>query len=184
VSLSVARHWGFEPVSVTTMARLTLDPPLAPPALPAGVRCHVVTCDEVDAAGLAGPLDRLMAEAETGPEAVELGWTETYEQLRARFPRILWVLLEVDGELAALSCTDPQDGADWVLVFTGVAPRYRRRGLARLAKQTLHAAITARGARSIATQNESRNVEILGLNAQLGYVPYQERIRLRREPPA
>ncbi len=33
-------------------------------------------------------------------------------------------------------------------------------------------------------QNDSRNVEVLGLNAQLGYVAYQERIRLRREPTA
>jgi mycothiol synthase len=184
VSLAVAQHWGFEPVSLTTMARLRLDPAPTPPALADGVRLRVLTCDEVDAAGLAGPLDRLIAASETEPEAVELGWTETYDELRGRFPDVVWALLEVDGELVALSCADPQDGADWVLVYTGVSPPHRRRGLGRAVKQSLHAAIAARGARSIATQNDSRNVEVLGLNAQLGYVAFQERIRLRREPTA
>ena len=181
VSLGVARHWGFEPVSITTMSRLGLDPAPAPPDLPEGVRLHVLTCEEVDAAGLTGPLDGLLAASETEPEAVELGWTETFAELRGRFPDVVWALLEVDGELVALSCADPQDGEDWVLVYTGVAPPYRRRGLGRAVKRSLHAAIAARGARSISTQNDSRNAEVLSLNAQLGYVAYQERIRLRRD---
>ena len=109
------------------------------------MRLRVLTCDEVDAAGLAGPLDRLLAASETEPEAVELGWTETYDELRGRFPDVVWALLEVAGELVALSCADPQDGADWVLVYTGVSPPHRRRGLGRAVKQSLHAAIAARG---------------------------------------
>jgi GNAT superfamily N-acetyltransferase len=55
------------------------------------------------------------------------------------------------------------------VLFTGVEPSARRRGLGRLVKEHAHAEAHARGARSLVTDNDERNVAVVALNESMGY---------------
>ena len=83
------------------------------------------------------------------------------------------VVVLVDDEPAALSWVyvdDRHDRADHDL--TGTARRFRRRGLARIAKLALIERVAARGVRTLTTENDSTNVGMLAINDELGFRPY------------
>jgi hypothetical protein len=83
------------------------------------------------------------------------------------------VVVLVDDHPAALS---------WVYVderharadhdLTGTARRFRRRGLARLAKLAVIERSAARGVTTLTTENDSENVGMLAINDELGFRPY------------
>jgi GNAT superfamily N-acetyltransferase len=65
--------------------------------------------------------------------------------------------------------------------MTGTAPEFRRRGLARLAKEaTIHWAVEA-GIRTIVTSNDTANNDMLALNEHLGYRPTIVRIAVAKD---
>jgi RimJ/RimL family protein N-acetyltransferase len=74
-------------------------------------------------------------------------------------------------------------GDHWLVMYTGVGPAHRRRGLARAAKTRLHTEVATRGARSIETTNEASNTAIRALNEALGYRPTEGEYRLRYDRP-
>jgi GNAT superfamily N-acetyltransferase len=83
------------------------------------------------------------------------------------------IVVLVDDHPAALS---------WVYVderharadhdLTGTARRFRRRGLARLAKLAVIERSAARGVTTLTTENDSENVGMLAINDELGFRPY------------
>ena len=53
--------------------------------------------------------------------------------------------------------------------MTGTAPDFRRRGLARLAKEATIRWAAEAGIRTIVTSNDTTNADMLALNEHLGY---------------
>jgi RimJ/RimL family protein N-acetyltransferase len=83
------------------------------------------------------------------------------------------VVVLVDDQPAALSWVyvDERRGrADHDL--TGTARRFRRRGLARLAKLAVIERTAARGVRTLTTENDSENAGMLAINDELGFRPF------------
>ena len=181
-SVAVAQHWGFQIVSHAVRSRFDLRPtsPYPHHALGRGRRVRVI--DGASSASDKAWLGPLVAESDTSPEAVELGWHSTVDDFERMFPGIVWVVIEEDGRPVAAASATPHDGDAWLLIYTGVLPDHRRQGLARLAKMHLHATVAERGGVSLTTDNEARNTAILELNASLGYERVGGEIRLRREP--
>jgi GNAT superfamily N-acetyltransferase len=65
--------------------------------------------------------------------------------------------------------------------YTGTSPRHRGRGIARALKyQTIAQAIEV-GATRVRTDNDSENVPILHINAEMGYQPMTPRLELHRD---
>ena len=66
----------------------------------------------------------------------------------------------------------PQAGTDeWHVLFTGVDPEYRLRGVAAALKTASHVEAARSGARAVATDNDESNEPILRLNKRLGMKP-------------
>jgi GNAT superfamily N-acetyltransferase len=124
----------------------------------------------------------VLSESETHPEAVELGWRHTVPDFERMFPSIVWVLVEEEGVPVAVASMQRQDDEAWLVVYTGVMPSHRGRGLARLVKEQLHALAASRGARALVTDNEARNTGILAVNRALGYQRIGGELRLIRTP--
>lgn len=55
--------------------------------------------------------------------------------------------------------------------MTGTAPAFRRRGLARLAKEATIRWAAETGIQTILTSNDTTNADMLSLNEHLGYQP-------------
>lgn len=178
VSLSVAEHWGFEVVSHAVRSRLDLRS--APPGTPSLGERTVRVIDAASPVAEKAWLNPLVVESDTSPEAVELGWRSTVADFERMFPAIVWVVVEEAGVPLAAASASPQDAGSWLVVYTGVRAENRRQGLARLAKQCLHAEVAERGGVSLTTDNEVRNAGIRGLNADLGYERIGGEIRLER----
>lgn len=99
---------------------------------------------------------------------------------------------ELDAELSAVVLvgnrpasfawlTADRDGRRAMNEMTGTAREFRRRGLARLAKQaTVHWASEA-GIRRILTSNDATNADMLALNEHLGYRPTVVRISVSKD---
>ena len=111
---------------------------------PFAVRIIEASEDEASKAGL----ETVLAGSETNPEATELGWRHTVADLERMFSPMLWVLVEDDGTPVAMAGAQAQGDEPWLVIFTGVLPDHRRRGLARVAKEQLHAEAARRGAGS------------------------------------
>jgi GNAT superfamily N-acetyltransferase len=80
------------------------------------------------------------------------------------------VVVLVDDRPAALSWVlvdEPHGRADHDL--TGTARRFRRRGLARLAKLAVIERAAARGVTTLTTENDSENAGMLAINDELGF---------------
>jgi GNAT superfamily N-acetyltransferase len=73
------------------------------------------------------------------------------------------VIAEADGEWVGVT-TSP----DWP--YTGVAPRYRNRGIATALKAHQLALHQAAGGGPVETENHARNLPMLAVNRKLGYV--------------
>lgn len=78
-----------------------------------------------------------------------------------------WLITDFDGERAMNQ-------------MTGTAPEFRRRGLARLAKEaTIHWAAEA-GIRKILSSNDTTNADMLALNEHLGYRPTERHVSVTK----
>lgn len=178
-SREIAEHWGFRVASHAIRSRLDIPAGQSPPPGRSDPLIRVIDA-------LSPPFDRrwlstLILDSDTSPEAVELGWRVTLESLDRMFPETVWVVIEQDGRPVAAASACQQDGTEWLLIYTCVLPGRRGEGLARLAKSHLHAVVSARGGRTLITDNEARNTAILRLNESLGYRRIGGEIRLRRE---
>lgn len=181
LSRQVAEHWGFEVVSHAITSRLDLRATDRRPAVPEPFTVRIVEASE-DEASKAG-LETVLAGSETNPEATELGWRHTVADLERMFSPMLWVLVEENGAPVAMAGAQEQGDEPWLVIYTGVLPDHRRRGLARVAKEQLHAEAARRGARELLTDNEARNDGILALNRALGYERTGGEVRLLRKAP-
>ena len=177
-SVDIAGHWGFRVHERAVASRLVLAEP-TPPVAPVGVSSRVV--DDADLTALLPDVDALIDASNTSPERAA-GFIVTHEQLSDWWPGLVWVVVSVLSEPVALACACPHDGDTWHVIYTGVLPDHRGRGLARLAKQHLHAEVARRGGREVWTENETGNAGILALNESFGYQPFRTELRLRREP--
>jgi len=177
-SVEIAGHWGFRVLDRAVASRLFLGEPALPLAR-AGESVRVV--DDVDLTAVVPDVDAIIDGSNTSPERAA-GFIVTHELLSDWWPGLVWVVVSVSSEPCALACACPHDGDSWHVIYTGVLPGQRGRGLARLAKQHLHAEVARRGGREVWTENESGNAGILALNSSFGYSPFRTELRLRREP--
>ena len=94
---------------------------------------------------------------------------------------------ELDLEVSAVVLVDDRPASfAWLVTdregrraeneMTGTAPEFRRRGLARLAKEATIARAAEAGIRTILTSNDTTNADMLALNEHLGYQPTVLRI--------
>ena len=177
-SLEVAGHWGFTPIEVSVTSRALLRTS-ARPALPADVTPEVSPTLEF---GDEDDVERMLDVSQTNPER-EHGLLMTLAGLRAMASEggaaPTGVILRVDGRPAAITyALTARDEAQ--VVYTGVDPALRGRGLARLAKEVLHAELAAAGARTCVTNNADDNPGIRHVNDSLGYRPTDVAVFLRR----
>jgi GNAT superfamily N-acetyltransferase len=177
-SLEVAGHWGFTPIEVSVTSRAALGTS-ARPALPADVTPEVSPTLEF---GDEDDVERMLDVSQTNPER-EHGLLMTLAGLRAMASEggaaPTGVILRVDGRPAAITyALTARDEAQ--VVYTGVDPALRGRGLARLAKEVLHAELAAAGARTCVTNNADDNPGIRHVNDSLGYRPTDVAVFLRR----
>lgn len=179
-SLAVARHWGFEPeqLSIRSGRSLTDLPPLD---VPPGVTLELspdLRFAEPEA------VEAMMLASQTNPEALA-GDPKTCGQLRpvvADTDHGIGVVARVDGVPAAIAVGLVDDHTLYVL-YTGVDPRFRGRGLAKVVKQQAHHAAAAVGATEVTTDNEEHNRGIRRVNAELGYQVVVGTYRMRRHWP-
>lgn len=177
-SLEVAGHWGFSPIEVSVTSRAPLgDParPMLPPDVTVEVSPSLSFPDEDD-------VERMLDVSQTNPER-DHGLVLTLAGLRgvasAGGTVPTGVVLRVDGRPAAITyAITALDEAQ--VVYTGVDPSWRGRGLAELAKRVLHADLAAAGARTCVTNNADDNPGIRRVNERLGYRPTDTAVYLRR----
>lgn len=127
---------------------------------------------------------RLYVDSDTSPEADEIGGTTWSTQLDAAAvdrTRGRLVLLDVAGAPVAMSLAQQDSDTDWDVLYTGVHPAARGRGLARVAKAALHDDLVRLGATRLETYNEAGNAGIRHVNASLGYVRLKGARRHRRD---
>jgi GNAT superfamily N-acetyltransferase len=88
----------------------------------------------------------------------------------------------VDGRPAAFAwLIADREGARAANEMTGTAPEFRRRGLARLAKEATIGWAAEAGIRTIVTSNDTTNSDMLALNEHLGYRPSVLRIGVAKD---
>ncbi len=131
--LAVARHWGFEVTQRSIASTLQLEPGPGPEP-PAGVVLEPaddLVFDDQDA------VEAMFAASQTNPEATTSHVMTLGEIREYVFPgeRPLGCLARVDGVPAALTFVIvAPDGKEGNVVYTGVDPRFRGRGLGKLVK--------------------------------------------------
>ena len=178
--LAVARHWGFEVTQRSIASTLQLEPGPGPEP-PAGVALEPaddLVFDDQDA------VEAMFAASQTNPE-VATSHLMTLGEIRAYvFPgeRPLGCLARVDGAPAALTfvIVGP-DGKEGNVVYTGVDPTFRGRGLGKLVKHEVQHRARSWGVRSFVTENEENNHGIRALNAAMGYAVQWGVYRLRKD---
>lgn len=116
-------------------------------------------------------------------------WTvPTFEQWRAHYfenPGVrsdrFWIARAGD-DVAGMSLIEYPPGRGVPATeFTGIARRFRGRGIARALKYETIAQAIALGAARVRTDNDSENAPILHLNAEMGYQPQRPFLELHRE---
>jgi GNAT superfamily N-acetyltransferase len=126
----------------------------------------------------------LYVDSDTSPEADEIGettWSTQLEAAKGFGPRGRMALVDLHGAPVAMSLAQQTDDADWDVLYTGVLPAARGRGLARVAKAALHDDLARLGATRLETYNEAGNAGIRHVNAALGYVRVKGARRHRRD---
>jgi GNAT superfamily N-acetyltransferase len=91
------------------------------------------------------------------------------------------VILVGDRPAAFAWLTADREGARAANEMTGTAPEFRRRGLARLAKEATIRWAAEAGVRTIVTSNDTTNADMLALNEHLGYRPTIARISVTKD---
>ncbi|MEV4491466.1 GNAT family N-acetyltransferase [Micromonospora coxensis] len=179
-SLDFARRHGFVPSREMRYSALDLHPTPPAPAPPPGVRLRPLAgldprpVYDLEVASAADEPDDI------GSDALSFeNWRyDVWENVG--LDREASTVVEVDGVPASYSLVI-RDGDRMWSDFTGTAPAYRGRGLARLAKQAaLHRAAT-RGVRTAYTSNDEANAPMLAVNARLGYRPVASQWSCLRE---
>ncbi|WP_372734993.1 GNAT family N-acetyltransferase [Nocardioides sp.] len=175
-ALAIAQHWGFEIDELSIESALELRD-LPTPDLPPGVTLEVrpdLNFADQDA------VDAMLLASQTNPEALT-GHVVTCPGLVATSAGAisLGILARVDGVPAGIVHGTVVD-EDLFIGYTGVDPRARGRGLAKLLKQRAHLEAAAAGATLSVTQNEENNHGIRRVNAELGYVVRHGTYRMRR----
>lgn len=178
-SLDIARHWGFEVQEHSIASRLDLTV-LPVPDPPEGVSLHA--CPDLEFTDHEAVAQMLRA-SQTNPEA-RAGWVFTLESLSAQVGDDVpvGVLARVDGQPAAISFGTVR-GATLLVLYSGVDPARRGRGLMKLVKQQAHLEAARLGATESRTANEEHNVGIRRINEALGYVVTSGVFRLSQPLP-
>jgi GNAT superfamily N-acetyltransferase len=99
---------------------------------------------------------------------------------------------ELDAQLSAVVLVEGRSASFVFLIsdrgglrahneMTGTHPEFRRRGLARLAKEATIAWAAEAGIRTISTSNDSTNADMLALNEHLGYRPTVVQVGLGKD---
>ncbi|KXK60589.1 GCN5 family acetyltransferase [Micromonospora rosaria] len=169
-ALPFAERHGFAPSRTVRFSGLELRPAPPAPVVPAGVA--LLSVAEVE------PYRLYQADQATAGDVPgeEPGDGVTYEFWRydvwtdPGLDRATSTAVTVDGELAAFSLVQ-RDGDRMWSDYTGTVPRYRGRGLARLAKQAALHRAAASGIRTAYTSNDEANAPMLAVNTRLGYRP-------------
>ena len=91
------------------------------------------------------------------------------------------VVLVSDRPASFAWLTTDRGGRRAMNEMTGTAPEFRRRGLARLAKQATVNWAAEAGIRRILTSNDATNADMLALNEHLGYRPSVRRISVDKD---
>lgn len=176
-SLQIARHWGFEVEELSISSAVSLVG-TRPPQPPVDVTLDSSTDDNYpDRAAV----EAMLLASRTSPEALAgavLDLDRLKKAMQGSDP--VQVVARVDGVPAAIASGSVYDGQLNVM-YTGVDPRFRGRGLALLVKQQAHHDAARLGATGSATTNEVGNTGIRGINARLGYQVLHGTYRLRRD---
>jgi GNAT superfamily N-acetyltransferase len=178
-ALAVAARWGYR----RTQQSVTVGRSLVgvdTPTLPSGVTAEISPgLDFADEAAVEAMHDA----SQTNPEREHHG-PATLATLRgyaAGGVTPVGVLLrDADRRPVAISYAVVA-GAEAQVVYTGVDPGSRGRGLAGLAKQVLHAEAARVGATTALTDNEEGNAGIRRVNELLGYQRVTGRVWLRKD---
>lgn len=178
-SLDIARHWGFVVQEHAIASRLDLTV-LPVPDRPEDVSLHECADLEFDDPEAVG---RMLWASQTNPEA-RAGWVFTLDSLSAQVGDDLpvGILARVDGQPAAISFGTVR-GATLLILYSGVDPPHRGRGLLRLVKQQAHLVAARLGASESRTVNEEHNAGIRRINEGLGYVVTSGVFRLSQALP-
>ncbi len=124
------------------------------------------------------------ADIPTTVPAPDLGYAEWagmyFENPGIRKDRF-WIALS-GGRVVGMSLIEfPPGRGVPTTEFTGTAPEFRGRGIARALKYETVAQAIALGVRRLRTENDAENAPILRLNTEMGYAPAAPLIELHRE---
>jgi GNAT superfamily N-acetyltransferase len=176
-SVAIAEHWGFHTLQRSLTSLLDVSRVSAPEA-PAGVTLSIHRD-----VGLPDPaaVDAMVDASQTNPERAHSGPFTLTELIRmvGEDETPILVLARVDGVPAAVSLGTLAGDVTYVM-YTGVDPAFRGRGLALLVKQALHADARDLGATRCLTENEEANAGIRRINAELGYQVLFSALRMQR----
>jgi GNAT superfamily N-acetyltransferase len=166
-ALASVRRWGFDTVQHSLTSRLRLSG-LAEPELPAGISVDSSPSLRFDDEAA---VEAMLDASQTNPER-DHGGPSTLASLRTFVSEggaePVAVVLRDRGRPVALSYALVH-GDLAQLVYSGVEPTRRGRGLATLVKQCVHYEAARAGATYATTDNEEHNAGIRHVNQRLGY---------------
>jgi GNAT superfamily N-acetyltransferase len=165
-AVDIAEHWGFRTLQRSLTSSLDVTTAVAPdpPATVTVTLHHDVALDDLD------DVEAMMEASQTNPERAHSGAFTLVDlaSMVAADETPLLAVARVDGVPAALSF-GTRSGDVAYLMYTGVDPIRRGRGLASLVKRALHADARVLGVTRCLTENEEGNAGIRRINAELGY---------------
>ncbi|MBD3942489.1 GNAT family N-acetyltransferase [Microbacterium sp. NEAU-LLC] len=177
---TAARHGGAEVgLHIVSRLDLTASPPATQPPDPRARVHHPDLADRAERDRLYRFLTERGEDApDAGPGVVLL----QREMFDAWFTQD-WqaVVLRIADEDVALT-TAMGDGDAAHIVFTGVVPAHRGRGLATWVKQVHADEMRRRGFRTLRTENMADNAAILAVNARAGFHPVAGYVDIAFDP--
>lgn len=183
-ALAAFRKAGFRGVGDLLYLRRAWSPPEPPDGAgwPPGV--EVTRWSEGDDNALALALDRSYVETLDCPELCGLRETrDVLDSHRAagKWDPALWWLVRSAGEPAGALLLNPSPAQGHVeLVYLGLAPELRGRGMARRLMQAGLAALAGRPERDVTLAVDTRNAPALRLYESLGFKAFARRTALVR----
>ena len=178
-----AKRRGYRETRREQYWALTVDPGSAPPSPPEGVdvvRLAEVLDRERDLFDLYDAAERDMPDDHVHTMEFDDWKRETLGNPELD-PDLSAVILVGDRPASFSWLISDRGGGRAHNEMTGTAPAFRRRGLARLAKEATIAWATEAGVRTISTSNDTTNADMLALNDHLGYRPTIRRIAVVKD---